>query len=252
MALIKCPECVNAISDKSTICIHCGYPIKAELQKQQYLCDLEKETEEKKKTQEEKKERKITNILSNMNHMDSVQLYKSAHSLHYTVKDLETAYCLYDFLIQKYSESKESEYAKSQIENLLNGNESLSALNDDDKMEKIVRYLEKVTDIKVNAQLNGDKVTASELLDMRKKIIELVKRGRQGYFEYEVHSMLDKHGRTNVEHVEKLLKEKGLEGWRLKGIVNNELGKNALAVGGFGINSTVEETVLILERYIEF
>lgn len=26
--LIKCPECKNEISDKSEICVHCGYPIR--------------------------------------------------------------------------------------------------------------------------------------------------------------------------------------------------------------------------------
>ena len=28
MALIKCPECNKEISDKSEVCIHCGFPIK--------------------------------------------------------------------------------------------------------------------------------------------------------------------------------------------------------------------------------
>lgn len=28
MALIKCPECGEKISDKATACIHCGYPLK--------------------------------------------------------------------------------------------------------------------------------------------------------------------------------------------------------------------------------
>lgn len=28
MALIKCPECGKEISDKSEVCIHCGYPLK--------------------------------------------------------------------------------------------------------------------------------------------------------------------------------------------------------------------------------
>lgn len=28
MALIKCPECGKEISDKSNICIHCGFPLK--------------------------------------------------------------------------------------------------------------------------------------------------------------------------------------------------------------------------------
>ena len=32
MALIKCPECNKEISDKSKICIHCGYPLEEELQ----------------------------------------------------------------------------------------------------------------------------------------------------------------------------------------------------------------------------
>ncbi len=27
MSLITCPECGNSISDKSKVCIHCGYPL---------------------------------------------------------------------------------------------------------------------------------------------------------------------------------------------------------------------------------
>ena len=27
MALINCPECGKSVSDKATVCIHCGYPI---------------------------------------------------------------------------------------------------------------------------------------------------------------------------------------------------------------------------------
>lgn len=30
MALIKCPECGKQISDKASVCIHCGYPIQIE------------------------------------------------------------------------------------------------------------------------------------------------------------------------------------------------------------------------------
>ena len=32
MALIKCPECGENVSDKSKICIHCGYPLQKEIQ----------------------------------------------------------------------------------------------------------------------------------------------------------------------------------------------------------------------------
>lgn len=34
MALIKCPECENEVSDKAEKCIHCGYPIKNELKEE--------------------------------------------------------------------------------------------------------------------------------------------------------------------------------------------------------------------------
>ena len=34
MALIKCPECHREISDKAECCIHCGYPVAAEREKE--------------------------------------------------------------------------------------------------------------------------------------------------------------------------------------------------------------------------
>lgn len=36
MALIKCKECNKDISDKATVCVHCGCPIKNETK---YYCD---------------------------------------------------------------------------------------------------------------------------------------------------------------------------------------------------------------------
>lgn len=36
MALIKCPECGKDISDKSDVCIHCGYPVKKDIIKNRY------------------------------------------------------------------------------------------------------------------------------------------------------------------------------------------------------------------------
>lgn len=36
--LIKCPECNKDISDKSEVCIHCGYPLKKYYGQDQYTC----------------------------------------------------------------------------------------------------------------------------------------------------------------------------------------------------------------------
>lgn len=44
MALIKCPECLNDISDKAAVCVYCGFPIKeyVENQKEMTTEELEK------------------------------------------------------------------------------------------------------------------------------------------------------------------------------------------------------------------
>ena len=34
MAIIKCPECGKDVSDKAEACIHCGYPLKEEDQRE--------------------------------------------------------------------------------------------------------------------------------------------------------------------------------------------------------------------------
>lgn len=53
MALIKCPECGKEISDKSEICIGCGFPIK------EHLREIEEaETEEKRKREQKEKEQR--------------------------------------------------------------------------------------------------------------------------------------------------------------------------------------------------
>ena len=41
MALISCPECGHEVSDKATICVNCGYPIK------EYVESMEKVAKEK-------------------------------------------------------------------------------------------------------------------------------------------------------------------------------------------------------------
>lgn len=59
MALIKCPECGQEISEHAATCPHCGYSIKDYFEKkkqQEKQKELEKEWEERKKQEEEKKQ----------------------------------------------------------------------------------------------------------------------------------------------------------------------------------------------------
>lgn len=52
-----------------------------------------------------------------------------------------------------------------------------------------------------------------------------------------------------------VLNELGLDGWHLVTAYSNELGKNALSggIGGVmtGVNSTIDENILIFERFVK-
>lgn len=41
MALIKCPECGKDVSDKSDVCIHCGYPLKEYILQNKYTLAMQ-------------------------------------------------------------------------------------------------------------------------------------------------------------------------------------------------------------------
>ncbi len=82
-------------------------------------------------------------------------------------------------------------------------------------------------------------------------IDKLRETGANGYYEYSVKTVVDERGRTNVRSLNALLNEMGLAGWHLVASHTNELGVNAVAMLGLGINSTADETVLIFERFVK-
>ena len=54
MALIKCPECGKEISDKSSACIHCGYPITDTAKKQNTVSSITSSDDGQKQSEVEK------------------------------------------------------------------------------------------------------------------------------------------------------------------------------------------------------
>lgn len=94
------------------------------------------------------------------------------------------------------------------------------------------------------------------------KMENLINMGLDGYYEYKVLSLLDESGfsrknsgRIDILTMTKALNELGLEGWHLVAAYSNELGKNTLSGGAggamFGVNSTVDENILIFERFVK-
>ena len=91
----------------------------------------------------------------------------------------------------------------------------------------------------------------------------LKKTGAEGYYQYKVISLMDigglfrsNSGRVNTEAMTQTLNELGMEGWHLVTAYSNELGKNAMSGGAGGVllgtNSTVDENILIFERFVKF
>ena len=90
----------------------------------------------------------------------------------------------------------------------------------------------------------------------------LKQTGAEGYYQYKAISVQDMSslfgntGRVNTVAITNVLNRLGMEGWRLVTAYSNELGKNSLSgtVSGFtmGTNATVDENILIFEKFIRF
>jgi hypothetical protein len=74
------------------------------------------------------------------------------------------------------------------------------------------------------------------------------------YYDYVVESVRDINGGTDIRSLSSLLSKYSEKGYRVSKIFTNELGKNAVSVGGIGLNSTEDQVVIIFEKpiYDEF
>ncbi len=105
-----------------------------------------------------------------------------------------------------------------------------------------------------DCQQTEQKIKAAKEKEIRQTKIDSLKAGgHKGYWEFKVLSLRDsKAGMAPVEEMEKTLNDMGLDGWNLVSSYTNELGKNALAAMGLGINSTIDQHILIFKRFISF
>lgn len=88
------------------------------------------------------------------------------------------------------------------------------------------------------------------------RINKLKAKGYEGYYEYTTLSLADDNsGVLSVSQISNLLNEYALDGWRLVSAYVNELGHNShsSSFGGYstGSNSTVDQHILILERFVK-
>ncbi|MBQ8575797.1 MAG: hypothetical protein IJ447_07120 [Clostridia bacterium] len=87
------------------------------------------------------------------------------------------------------------------------------------------------------------------------RINSLKARGYECYYEYTTLSLVDDDGGgLTTSQVTRLLNDYALDGWKLVSAYTNELGHNSTSggIGGFstGTNSTIDQHILILERFV--
>lgn len=132
----------------------------------------------------------------------------------------------------------------------------------DENVKKIVD--EKQFNLDIQEQTSQQQELYQKLTEERYRLCidELKSKNIDGYYEYKAISLQDigglfksNSGRVNIEAMTQALNYLGLDGWHLVTVYSNELGKNALSggVGGalLGVNSTVDENILIFERFVK-
>lgn len=72
------------------------------------------------------------------------------------------------------------------------------------------------------------------------------------FYEYDYIVVPNKSdGSTDKESIKRILASHAMQGWKLVTMYSNEIGKNAITVGGVGGNVTICEDVLVFERCIK-
>lgn len=75
---------------------------------------------------------------------------------------------------------------------------------------------------------------------------------RNPFYEYDFFTVPNlSDGSTNKEAIKSIIESHAMQGWRLVTMYSNEIGKNAIAIGGVGGNVTMCEDILVFERCIK-
>ena len=200
------------------------------------------------------------------------EMYRLAEDFESKTENYLVAAALYKYVASNCTDSQLIESSKAKLEHILaNGSAAIngdivSDLFRQGNANEIAKFLDReipfltfmtISELSaLNDKLNGHLIKVVDEEEKTKIKVGLLKtQGYDDYYEYQALSILDENGMANVEKLTGLMNQMGLQGWRLRAAVTNEIGKEALALGvaglGAGVNSTVDQTVLIFERKVK-
>jgi hypothetical protein len=119
-------------------------------------------------------------------------------------------------------------------------------IEEEERLEKERKAAEEAHWAKLERQFKQDAKARQNRIDSLKS------KGYEGYYEYKVLSLCDEeNGNISITRLAVLLNDYAMDGWRLVTSYANELGHNSSSFGGQGTNSTIDEHILIMERFVK-
>ena len=128
---------------------------------------------------------------------------------------------------------------------------SYIAAIDKERKQKVEAELETKKKQQYAEQLERARVEAQERKrqEAEDQIAFLKANGHEGFYEYKVLDFNDNpSGSLNIHQLNDTLNTLGRQGWHLRSAFTNELGVNQ----SFGTNATMDQNVIIMERFIKF
>jgi hypothetical protein len=122
---------------------------------------------------------------------------------------------------------------------------------DTDDVEKTMKKvaLSKVTLVNHLNDFSIEELSSLISLEVLYSLLE-IKSKEKAKYNYEVETIKDIRGQTDVKTLTRVLKQYGRDGYRVVSIFTNELGKNAMSINGIGTNSTCDEVIIVFEKVI--
>ena len=122
---------------------------------------------------------------------------------------------------------------------------------DTDDVEKTMKKvaLSKVTLVNHLNDFSIEELSSLISLEVLNSLLE-IKSKEKAKYNYEVETIKDIRGQTDVKTLTRVLKQYGRDGYRVVSIFTNELGKNAMSINGIGTNSTCDEVIVVFEKVI--
>lgn len=101
-----------------------------------------------------------------------------------------------------------------------------------------------------------NRIRERKIILQKREELRSVQLPKNPQYEYQIVSVGDMDsGEINIREIQRILNQYSEDGWKLHSAFTNELGKNssATSIGSFGsgTNATIDQTILIFERYID-